>query len=177
MLGRLLHPKEHPATYQMPDGSTLARASVDPKEWRGLSDTERATLRWAQINAEKRAAGCPCGRPATEVKCDSRNTGSVPVETWTCAEHKDAAGWSGRPGEMKPMWARSSPCVVCTGHCARAGLINGPTHTWYCPDRTDEDFRCAVVMALCTEDDDEERTDEQVIERIRELVRRDMERG
>jgi hypothetical protein len=46
-----------------------------------------ATERWRRGNLQARIAGCHCGLPATQVRYDHRNTGSTPVEFWTCDDH------------------------------------------------------------------------------------------
>ena len=61
-----------------------------------------ATERWRAHNAERRAAGCPCGKPATKVSYDCRNIGAVPAEFWTCDEHVGVSSWTGVPGNMRP---------------------------------------------------------------------------
>lgn len=89
--------------------------------------------RWRRINAEKRAAGCRCGSPATEVRYLHGNVGSVPVEVWTCAEHVGVSAWAGGV----PCWERSSPCESHTpDRCGGwGGPIGGPTTRWHCPER------------------------------------------
>jgi hypothetical protein len=108
----------------------LTCLTVDPDSWRLLSEYDKATLRWAKTNRQRREAGCPCGRDATEVRHDHDNNGDVPVETWTCWEHVNAAAWSG----TKPFYARTSPCATCEDLCSRGGRIGQPFDTWYCQE-------------------------------------------
>lgn len=74
-------------TWQTADGQTLALLSSD-EELR-MTPGER----WARRNAERKAAGCRCGRPATHVAYNYSNVGEVPVEFWTCAEHVGVNVW------------------------------------------------------------------------------------
>lgn len=103
--------------------------------YRQWDDSDRAAgRRWKAINRAKRAAGCPCGRPATEVRYDHSNTGPVPVETWTCDEHVGASGWSISPRGATPLWPRSSRCDTCTGMCSRVYNIGeDEPYQWNCP--------------------------------------------
>lgn len=100
-------------------------------------EVRAAEARWRAINARKRAEGCLCGRPATEVRYDDRNTGSVPVEYWTCSEHVGASAWKGDVA----YWERSAPCaghdpLRCGGW---GGPIGGPTTRWHCQERAEVD--------------------------------------
>lgn len=108
--------------------------SFEEYEARRVREAEE---RWRVRNEEKRAEGCPCGQPATEVRYDHRNVGSVPVETWSCAEHVGVTSWAGAGGAMKPYWERSRPCGSCEpSRCGGyGGPIGGPTTRWHCPDR------------------------------------------
>lgn len=108
------------------------------------SDTEyearrirESEARWRAINDQKCAEGCKCGAPATEVRYNHENVGSVPVEHWTCAEHVGASMWSKERDVWKPYWDRPSPCDLCThSRCGGSGgPIGGPTTSWCCPDR------------------------------------------
>ncbi|WP_341719850.1 hypothetical protein QQG74_09190 [Micromonospora sp. FIMYZ51] len=98
-----------------------------------VNETLQAERRWRAHNAAARAAGCPCGQPATEVRYDNRNTGSVPVETWTCADHVGAEMWSGN----RPAWGhdRQLPGVECWGS---SGPIGGKPNRWYHPVKPTE---------------------------------------
>lgn len=79
-------------------GTRITRLDKDPAWWNfpviGLTEHEKASRRWAAINAQHRADGCQCGKPATEVRYDRDNSGSVPVEFWTCADHVDVRSWT-----------------------------------------------------------------------------------
>lgn len=76
---------------------TLERLDRDPEWWNlpviGLTQSEQASRRWAKRNAEMKAAGCRCGQPATEVRFNHDNTGTVPVEYWTCVDHVGVNAW------------------------------------------------------------------------------------
>lgn len=112
------------------------------RDWLALAlmpdSTAAAEARWRAGNARKRAAGCPCGKPATEVAYDHPVVGRVPHETWTCAEHAGAEQWSGRPSgqvtEWVPLWGRPAPCPSCEGRCSASGPIGRPLTRWYCPN-------------------------------------------
>ena len=95
-----------------------------------------AEHRWTAHNAAARTAGCPCGQPATEVRYDHRNLGSVPVETWTCVEHVGAEMWSGN----RPAWGHDQELegVECWGS---SGPIGGPHTRWYHPVKPEEATR------------------------------------
>ena len=93
-----------------------------------------ATQRWRQINAEKRAAGCPCGKPATRVRYNHGNVGAVPVEFWTCDEHDGMSGWSAGPSGFIAVWPRRAPCSDCDGYCSTTRKIGASVpYEWHCP--------------------------------------------
>jgi hypothetical protein len=69
----------------------------DPAAWE-RAEYKAASARWAERNQRAREAGCRCGRPATEVRYDHRNIGSVPVEFWTCTDHVDVEQWRSQDG-------------------------------------------------------------------------------
>lgn len=98
-------------------------------------DVRAAERRWRARNREKREAGCQCGAPATHVEYDHRNVGSVPVESWTCAEHVGAASWSQTDGgPWVPYWPQFCPCVDCPGGCPTLTKIgDAEPHEWHCP--------------------------------------------
>jgi hypothetical protein len=60
--------------------------------------------RWLKINAETKAAGCRCGKPATHVRRFGGTVGGVASEVWSCEEHQNVNGWS-RSGDS---WVPSS---------------------------------------------------------------------
>ena len=60
----------------------------DAREW------AEASARWRLLNAEARAAGCKCGRPATNVRRYGGTVGGVPFEVWSCEEHQNVNSWS-----------------------------------------------------------------------------------
>lgn len=101
-----------------------------------LDPIAAADARWTEANAEKRAAGCPCGGPA-EV-CDSYPTaGTVRAEFWTCYEHADADGWSQSGDDPAiPTYNRSSPCDGCgTARLCHGGTFDAVTNqqkAWSC---------------------------------------------
>lgn len=100
------------------------------RETYGGEDVRVIEDRWRQHNVEARAAGCPCGRPAEAVTRYGGNTGSVPVEFWTCAEHKGAEGWSGR----QALFSHPVPCPAGDVR-ARKGPIGGDWTEFLCPHR------------------------------------------
>jgi hypothetical protein len=102
-----------------------------------VSEERMAEMRWRQRNAEMRAAGCPCGRPATHVQVIGGNLGSVPVEFWHCDEHAGMDGYRltqiGDEITFSPNFPHSQPCPW---HKPRSwkGNANGST-TYYCEHR------------------------------------------
>lgn len=93
----------------------LADALFPPRKSaadRDAREVREAEDRWRAHNAARRAAGCPCGAPASRVRYLGGNIGAVPVEVWSCDVHCGASGWSGTPGAMTPTWERSSPCAA-----------------------------------------------------------------
>lgn len=115
-------------------------------ERREAIERRAAEERWKKYNAEKKAAGCPCGKPATRVRIYRGVVGSVPMEQWGCDDHYDADGYQGYqlPGEppnYKFDWSRKTPCSECseiggdrTCH-GWGGQTGGPTEYWSCPVR------------------------------------------
>jgi hypothetical protein len=101
-----------------------------------------ATERWQRINAEKRAAGCPCGKAATRVEYDGSNLGAVPVEQWTCDEHYGTASWSSGPGYFRAAWARPTQCADCPGFCSTMSKIGAARpYEWHCTKQREEAYR------------------------------------
>ncbi len=56
-------------------------------------ETKKIEARFRKSNAEKRAAGCHCGKSATHVLRMFSVLGSVPCEFWTCEEHTNTNSW------------------------------------------------------------------------------------
>jgi hypothetical protein len=105
--------------------------------------TQSAEERWRATNAAKRAAGCPCGKPATEVEYMREVVGSVPAEFWRCADHADVTSWSYTDGGAPtPYWPRSSPCGTCVGRCSTTWKHGaGKPYQWHCPQKPGEGQR------------------------------------
>lgn len=113
-------------------------AAVDP-------DAD-ASERWRRFNAQKRAAGCPCGRPATRRRVMLGAAGGVMPEIWSCDECYGAEGHSGPRGEAKPFWGRIRSCggcdlngsglKQCHGYSSDA---DGGRRVWLCPDKPPPD--------------------------------------
>lgn len=116
--------------------------------WPGSARYERkefdeATERWRRINAGKRAAGCPCGKPATKVRYSHGNVGAVPVEFWTCDEHYGMSAWGSGPSGFRASWPRSKPCADCDGYCPTLRKIGAvEPHEWHCPIKTEKSDGC-----------------------------------
>jgi hypothetical protein len=81
-----------------------------------------ASRRWRRINEELRAAGCPCGRPATHVRRSVAGyAGSVPPEIWSCEEHINVNGWLHyTDGTMEPAGEFTVADIRWVGHPVRA---------------------------------------------------------
>ncbi len=97
-----------------------------------------AELRFTAGNRAKRAAGCLCGKPATDVRYFDGNVGSVPVEFWTCAEHVGVSAWMGVRGAMTPYWPRATRCSGCPidGSCSTSTRIGeSEPYEYHCPER------------------------------------------
>jgi len=62
------------------------------------AEVAAAEDRWRTKNAESRAAGCPCGEPATHV-ARLPVVGSVPFEVWSCEAHVGVNSWTHSPGD------------------------------------------------------------------------------
>jgi hypothetical protein len=121
--------------YRRRDRSPTLDAVIDcaSNDYANPGSVRMAERRWRQVNAEKRAAGCPCGKPSEVVQYDHRNLGSVPVETWTCAEHVDVYGWMNNV----PNYAHPRPCPYGED-IGTQGRIGQEPHTWVCPHRDHE---------------------------------------
>ncbi len=118
----------------------LLRRLLFPPSPQEITEREyrEATRRWIAHNAASRAAGCPCGKPASKVRYRGGNVGAVKVEVWTCDEHEGVAGWRGVEGDMEPLWDRPKPCQGCQTELAcggTSGPIGGPPDIWRCPIR------------------------------------------
>lgn len=133
--------------------SFLSRILNPPPRTNPVREAEK---RWTAHNTAARAAGCPCGQPATEVRHDHRNVGNVPVETWTCTEHVGAEMWA----DGRPAWGhdRKLPGVECWG---TAGPIGGEPTRWFHPVKPAEAalavLRASTVDAAATVSDGERR--------------------
>lgn len=57
-----------------------------------------AAERWLANNAERKATGCRCGRPATKVRYEYQVIGGVPAEIWTCDNHEGVNVWVSTDG-------------------------------------------------------------------------------
>lgn len=115
--------------------STLARIG----RYLRMTPTER---RWTKTNAAAKNRGCPCGKPAEVATTNNQNIGRVPVEFWTCREHRGASLW--RDGT--PMWPHHDGPIAglptdCPDGLARAwqGRIGRPHDTYMCPHRTHQE--------------------------------------
>ncbi len=110
---------------------------------RDVRDSER---RWREHNTSARNAGCPCGQPATEVRRDPWVMGSVPCETWTCADHADVGAWTFPPDAPLNASERMATVPLYKHHQPIEGMdaplsggpIGGPTTHWYYPVKPDE---------------------------------------
>lgn len=70
-----------------------------------ISD-EACARRWRQINADAKAAGCKCGRPATHVQFMVGTVGGVPAQIWSCEDHPNVNNWTRAPdGNWTPVEA------------------------------------------------------------------------
>lgn len=102
--------------------------------WR--TDDAASQARWEIRNRRAREAGCPCGKPATEVSRYPLGNGAA-HESWTCDEHVGVESWAGGPGgTWLPQWTRPTPCGACDDHCSTAAKIGAERpYAWYCPTK------------------------------------------
>ncbi|WBB94115.1 hypothetical protein [Verrucosispora sp. WMMC514] len=110
----------------------MRRSGSEPQP--SSSEVAAAERRWRALNAAARAAGCRCGQPATEVRYDTRNVGSVPVETWTCTEHVGAEMWVG----SQPFWGHDRPLPGVTPAATSTRNADGVTQRWFYPVKPSE---------------------------------------
>lgn len=74
------------------------RRTQRPQRWvEHVDEITAAEARWTARNFAGRLKGCPCGRPATDVRYLPAEgvVGSVRPEVWTCAQHVGVASWRG----------------------------------------------------------------------------------
>lgn len=73
-------------------GDTDTDADYNDREYAAARD------RWLRSNAERKAAGCRCGQPATYVRRFGGTVGGVPAEYWYCADHTNVNSWTSSDG-------------------------------------------------------------------------------
>jgi len=101
---------------------------------RPRNEVLEAESRWRIHNEKAYQRGCYCGAPSAVVRYDHRNTGSVPVEFWTCKEHEGVEGWS----RGKPLYFHPTPCPAGERLASR-GRIGHPHDEFACSHRTHEE--------------------------------------
>lgn len=103
-----------------------------------------AERRWRRSNAEAKARGCPCGRPA-EVATEYPVIGRVPFQWWTCKDHEGASSfgfggvglWQHRDG---PLNGDKDDCPLGEAQGWMSD-IGGPVTSYDCPHRTHDNQR------------------------------------
>ncbi len=169
-----------------PDGSVWPHDSWDPKQlrWRPMPD-ETAAERCGAPDERGRACALPVGHNMGQVDLPEFHDGA-PDET--AAEPNDAlmalydAGGASPFAEFAEVAdairTMASENIKLRIDVARARKdVQANKAGWGAEiERTKrlEDLRRDVVMAMCVEDDDEERIDEEIVARIRQMIGNEM---